>query len=142
MPPKCRFETGDDVDQLFRIRLVDLDIEDIDAGEFLEQHALAFHHRLGGERTDIAETENSRAVGDDGNEVAARGHFGCGVRVADDFLAGIGDARRVGQRQFALGHHGLGRHDLDLAGRRTPVIVERSLLEEIGIAGHGAGRSL
>ena len=43
---------------------VDLDVEDVDAGELLEQHRLAFHHRLGGERADIAEAEHGRAVGD------------------------------------------------------------------------------
>ena len=47
-----RLERGDDVDQLVGIVLVDLDVEDVDAGEFLEQDRLAFHHRLGGERAD------------------------------------------------------------------------------------------
>ena len=43
-----RLQRGDDVDQLVQVRLlVDLDVEDVDAGELLEQHALAFHHRLG-----------------------------------------------------------------------------------------------
>ncbi|MCC6559804.1 MAG: hypothetical protein IT478_00490, partial [Xanthomonadales bacterium] len=38
-----RLERGDDVDQLVRIALVDFDVEHVDAGELLEQHALAFH---------------------------------------------------------------------------------------------------
>ena len=57
------------------IALVDLDVEDVDAGEFLEQHRLAFHHRLGGERTDRAQAEHRGAVGDDGDEIGARGEF-------------------------------------------------------------------
>jgi hypothetical protein len=39
-------EARDDVDELVGIPLVYLDIEDIDAGELLEEHGLAFHHRL------------------------------------------------------------------------------------------------
>ena len=52
--------------------LVDLDVEHVDAGEFLEQHALAFHHRLAGKRADVAQAEHRRAVGDDADQVAAR----------------------------------------------------------------------
>ena len=139
---EARLETGDDVDQLLRIRLVDLDVEDVDAGELLEQHALAFHDRFGRQRADVAEAEHGGTVGDDRDEVAARGHLGGRGRVADDLLAGVGDAGRVGQRELALGHHRLGRHDLDLAGWCTPVVVERSLLEKIGIAGHGVDEAL
>ena len=68
-----RLERGDHLDQLVRIGLVDLDVEDVDAGELLEQDALAFHHRLGSERTDGAEPEHRGAVGDDADQVAARG---------------------------------------------------------------------
>ena len=135
---EARLQAGDDLDQLFRVGFVDLDVEDVDAGELLEQHALAFHDRLRGQRTDVAQAEHGGAVGDDCHQVAARGHFRGGVGVAHDFFAGKGHARRIGQRQFALGDHGLGRDDLDLARRRAPVIVERCLLEKIGIAGHGA----
>ena len=67
-----RLERGDDVDQLVRIALVDLDVEAVDAGELLEQDGLAFHHRLGGERTDRAQAEHRRAVGDDADQIAAR----------------------------------------------------------------------
>ena len=51
-----RLERCNDLDQLVGIEFVQLDVEDIDAGKFLEQHRLAFHHRLGGERTDRAQT--------------------------------------------------------------------------------------
>ena len=49
------FQGGHDVDQLFLVELGQLEVEDVDAGELLEQHALAFHHRLGGERADGAQ---------------------------------------------------------------------------------------
>ena len=52
---------------------VHLDVEHVDAGEFLEEDGLALHHRLAGERADIAEPEHGGAVGDDRDQVAARG---------------------------------------------------------------------
>ena len=49
------------------------DVEAVDVGELLEEDRLAFHHRLRGERADVAEAEDGGAVGDDADEVAARG---------------------------------------------------------------------
>ena len=43
-----RLERDDHVDQLVGIAFVELDVEAVDARELLEQHRLAFHHRLGG----------------------------------------------------------------------------------------------
>ncbi len=40
------------------------------SGEALEQNGLAFHHRLGGERAEIAHAENGGAVADHRDEVA------------------------------------------------------------------------
>ena len=88
---KSRFQGGNDFDQLVRVTLVDLDVEHIDVGELLEQHRLAFHHRLGGERPDGAEAENGRAVGDDADQVAARGVAQRGQWIRRDLLAGDGD---------------------------------------------------
>ena len=65
-----RLERGDDLDEAVGVGLGDLDVEHVDAGELLEQAALAFHHRLAGERADVAEPEHGRAVGDDGDEIA------------------------------------------------------------------------
>ena len=62
---------GDDLDQRSGSRLLDLDVEDVDAGEFLEEDRLALHHRLRGERADIAEAQHGGAVGDDRDHVAA-----------------------------------------------------------------------
>ena len=52
---------------------IDLEVDRIDVGEALEQHRLAFHHRLGGKRAAIAEAQDGGAVGDDGDEVALGG---------------------------------------------------------------------
>src|SRR5690606_35069846 len=63
----------------------DLDIEHINAGKALEQYALAFHYRLGGQRTEIAQTENSSTVGDHRHQVALAGVFECQICVLGNF---------------------------------------------------------
>ena len=60
------------VDELVDVLGVDLEVDGIDVGEALEQHRLAFHHRLGGERAEIAEAEDGGAVGDHRDQIAAR----------------------------------------------------------------------
>ena len=92
-----RLHGGNHVDQLVRVILGQFDVEDVDAGEFLEQAALAFHDRLGGQRADVAKTEHGRAVGDDADQVGARGHFGSRRRIFDDQVTGCSNTRRVGQ---------------------------------------------
>ena len=66
-------EELDAVDELVRILGVHFEIDGVDIGEALEQHRLAFHHGLGGERAAIAEPEDRGAVGDDGDEIALGG---------------------------------------------------------------------
>jgi hypothetical protein len=57
----------------FGVGFVHLQVETVDIGEFLEEDRLALHHRLGRQRTDIAEPQHRRAVGDHRDKVAARG---------------------------------------------------------------------
>ena len=123
-----RLERGDDVDQLLRVALVDLDVEAVDTGELLEQHALAFHHRLRGERADRAQAEYRGAVGDHRDEVRARGVQCRARRIAHDLLARRGDTGRIGEREIALIGELLGREDRDLARRVAPVVIEGALL--------------
>jgi hypothetical protein len=66
-------QRGDHFDQLLRVFFVDFDVEHIDAGELLEQDGLAFHHRLGRQRADVAQAQHGRAVGDHAHQVAAAG---------------------------------------------------------------------
>jgi hypothetical protein len=97
-----RFERSDDLDQLVRVVLVQFQVEHVDAGELLEEDCLALHHRLGGERADVAEPEDRRAVGDDGHQVSAAGVAKCIGRVRNDLKASRRDARRVRKRQVTL----------------------------------------
>ena len=128
------------IDELVDVVGVDFEVHRIDVGEALEQHRLAFHHRLGRQRAEIAEAEHRRAVGDDRDQVALGGVVVRGVGVLLDREARPGDARRVRQGQIALGRQRLGGNDLDLA--RTPLAVEnkRFLFGNARlIGGHGNG---
>ena len=105
----------DDLDQLVRIAFGQFDVEHVHAGKLFEQAALAFHHRLGGQRADIAQAQHGGAVGDHAHQVGTGGEFS-GLRgIGFDVQAGVSHARRVGQRQIALVGQGLGGGDGDLA---------------------------
>ena len=119
-----RLHARDGVDQRVGVVLGQFDVEHVDAGELLEQAGLAFHHRLAGQRADVAQAQHRGAVGDDGHQVGARGQVHRLGRVARDLHAGVGHAGRIGQRQVALGGHRLGRVDRDLARRRVAVVFE------------------
>ncbi len=119
-------ERGDHIDEPAGIALVDLEVEHVDAGEFLEEDGLSFHHRFRCERADRAEAEDGRAVRHDGDEVGARGEGGRLVRVLGNCERGRGHARRIGQRQVVLRGERLRRDDRDLSRRRQAVIFERA----------------
>ena len=118
------------IDDLVRILGVDLEVDGVDVGEALEQHRLAFHHRLGRERAEVAEAEDGGAVGDDGDEVALdRVVVGLAL-VLGDGQHRHGDAGRIGERQVALRRHRLGGDDFELAGPPLAVEEERFLIGE------------
>ena len=111
-----RAEIAHGLDELVGVLGIDLEIDRIDIGEALEQDRLALHHRLGGERAEIAEAEDRGAVGDHGDEVGARGVVIGAARILRDGQHRHGDARRIGEREVALRRHRHGRDDLELAG--------------------------
>ena len=85
------------LDELFRVLLIDLDVEGIHAAVDLEQQALAFHHRFAGHSSYVAQAEDGGAVAYHGDQVALVGVF---VRVVGMFLyleARLCDARRISQ---------------------------------------------
>ena len=63
---------------------VDLEVDAVDVGEALEQDGLAFHHRLGAERAQIAQAQHGGAVGDDRDEIALGGVVVGGVGIFVD----------------------------------------------------------
>ena len=125
MPPKVGSSELDRPDELLRILRRDLDVEHVDAGEALEQDALALHHRLAGQGADVPQPEDGRAVGDDRHEVALGGVFVGEKGVFLDGEAGLGDPWRVGQREVALRGRRLRRQDFDLSFGSAGVVLER-----------------
>ncbi len=139
---KRRLQRGNDVHQLVEVVFfADLDVKHINASKFLEQNALAFHHRLGGQRADVAQAQHGGAVGDYCHQVAPGRVLECVVRVFDNFLARRGDTGRIGQRQVMLVDQLLGRGNGNLAGRRELVVFERGTAQ-LGAFFFGVGRCL
>jgi hypothetical protein len=95
-------ERRDNVDELVRVVLVDLDVKGIDAAKLLEEHSLALHHRLGRCRTDVSEAQDSRPIADHADEMAAGCVFVREVGVVLDREAWLRDAGRVCDRQTVL----------------------------------------
>ncbi|MNN47938.1 hypothetical protein D3C81_1623820 [compost metagenome] len=115
----------DGVDEGLRAFRIHFDIEHVDAGEALEQHALAFHHRLGRQRAEVAQAENRGAVGNHRHQVALAGVLEGQLGIAGDLAHRLGNAGTVGQGQVARGGSGLGQLDTQLAGTGMSVILER-----------------
>src|SRR3546814_8127280 len=51
-PAEARLHQFDRVDEAIDILGLEFEVDRVDIGEALEQHRLAFHHRLGGERSE------------------------------------------------------------------------------------------
>ena len=134
-----RAEEAHAVDELVDILRVDFEVDGIDVGEALEQHGLAFHDGLGSERAEVAEAENGRAVGDDGDHVAAGRIFVGSGRIGGDRLDRHGDTRRIGKREVALGRHRLGRRDLQLSRTSVGVEIQCFLIRHTACATIAAG---
>ncbi len=117
-------DTLNGVDEGLRAFGIDFDVEYVDAGEALEQHAFTFHHGLGSQRAEVAQAQNRGAIGNDCNQVAFAGVFVGQFRVASDFAYWFGYAGAVGQRQVAGGSGGLGELDTQLTWTRMGVIFE------------------
>ena len=103
-----------------------LDVETINACEFLEQDRLAFHDGLGGQRADVPQTQHRRAIGQNRDEILAGGQMGRLRRILRNGLAGHRHAGRIGQRQIPLVAEWLGRLDLEFAWIGIAMIGERA----------------
>ncbi|MNQ84856.1 hypothetical protein D3C85_999960 [compost metagenome] len=133
-------DSRDSVDELLAGVVFHLDVDGVDAGEALEQQGLALHHRLGGQRPQIAQPQDGGAVGDDGHQVALAGVAVGIIGIGGDLAHRLGDARAVGQRQIAGGLGGFGKGDGYLAGNGLGVVIERLLTKIVTQIGHGGPR--
>ncbi len=132
-----RLQCADDIGQFLGVCFIHFDIEAIDGREFLEEDSLAFHHRFGGQRTDVAQPEDSRSVADNSNKIAPRRIARCVAGIVPDFKAGFGHAGRIGPRQIAPIGHRLGRADLEFAGLGKFVVIQCGLAK-VRLVGHDA----
>ena len=121
---EARLHQPDCLDELFRVLRVQFQINRVQIGEPLEEERLPLHHRLAGQRADVAQAEHGGAVGDDGHQIAASGVEKRILRVLLDGAAGGGDTGGIGEGQIMLRETGLGRHDLQLAVRRFAVVFQ------------------
>ena len=131
-PAEGGAEEAHRVDELVRVLGVDAEVHAVDIGEALEEGDLAFHHRLGGERAEVAQAQHRRAVRDHRHEIALGGVVVGERRIAVDVQAGLGDAGRVGEGQVARRGQRLGEAGLQLAGPARGVHRQR-------LFGRGAG---
>jgi hypothetical protein len=123
-------EVAHAVDELVDVLGVDLQIDGIDIGEALEQHRLAFHHRLGGQRAEIAEAEDRGAVGDDRDQIALGGVVVGARGVLRDRLAPARRRRANRPATDRAGSPSAWSGDLELAGPALLVKLQRFLIGE------------
>ena len=131
---KARREQFDRFDEALRIFGIDLKVDRIDVGEALEQHRLAFHHRLRCERAEIAEPEDRGAVRDHRDQIALdRIVIGLGG-ILGDRVHRNRDTRRIGKAEVALRRHRLRRDDLDFSGPAIGVVQQRLAVRKLHLA--------
>ena len=122
------------VDEGLRALGVDLDVHRVDAGEALEQHALALHHGLARQGPEVAEAQDGTAVGDHRHQVALAGVEVGVLRVVGDLANRLRHAGTVGQGQVPGAGGGLGELHRQLSGDGFRVIVQRRLLLRVSHA--------
>ena len=115
---KGRFKLRNQLRKLFRILLINLDIEAIDVREFLEQNGFAFHDGLCRASADVPKAEHCGTVRYHRDEIA----FACVSSRAEwlvrDFDACFGNPRRVSERQIPRVRQRLRRSDLQFSRPR------------------------
>ena len=103
------------VDDVIHVLAADAEGNGVHATEFLEEHALALHHRHPRLGADISQPQHRRAVGDHRHRVPAAGQGEALVDVLLDLQAGLGHARGIGQAQGLPAVHLCPGHYFDLA---------------------------
>ena len=129
-----RRDQFDRLDDLAGVLSVEADREGVDAGELLEQHRLALHHRHRRLGPDVAEAEDRAAVGDDGDGVLLDRVLERLRAVGVDVLADPRHAGCVGHREVVARLQRVLVLDRDLA---AAVHLHRAIdvVEDLGAAG-------
>ena len=97
-----RCDGADEVDDRGRFAHVDDDGDGIDTGELTKQRRLSLHDRQSGLRSDVAQTQDRRAVGDDGHAATLPRQVPRGSGICGDHLTGTRHSGRVGDREIVL----------------------------------------
>src|SRR5437867_2293120 len=100
---KYRRQAGDRLDDLVGVLRIKADRKRVDAGEFLEEHALALHHRHCRVRTDIAYPKHRGAIGHNRHNVAFDRQIPGFRGIGGDSQADAGDPGRVGHGEVVAG---------------------------------------
>ena len=106
---------GDGLDDVVDLFGAHAQRECVHAAERLEQRAFALHDGHTGFGTDVSESEDGGAVGDDRDEVRPAGVDIREVYVLGDLEAGLGDSGGICDREFGAVGDGCAGDDFDLA---------------------------
>ncbi len=93
---KSGFQAGNNIYQFVDIGFIYLNIKDINIGKLFKQYRLALHHRLGCQRSYIAQSQNCSTVGDNRHQIAARSNRGNLSGVVYNQLTGMGHSGGIG----------------------------------------------
>src|SRR5262249_31669109 len=95
-----RRDQANGANDVFDVLTGQADGEGVHAGELLEQNGLPFHDRNRGRGAEIADPEDGRAVGNDGNGVVLEREVEDSLRIAMDLVTNGRDAGCVGETQI------------------------------------------
>ena len=97
-PPERRLQHLHSFYNVIGVVGIQFNIEDINICESFEEHSFPFHHRLSGERPDIAKSENCGSIRNNTDKVSFCCVFVSVVRVGCDLAARFGNAGGVRKR--------------------------------------------
>ena len=126
-----RLEKLAKLDDVFRFLRIHLQIENIDIRETFEEYRFPFHDWLSRQCTDVSQTENPGAIGDDRDQISSRGVLEAQLGRSCNLAARFRHSWRIGQTQVRLGTTRLGGDNLDLALAAAAVIIECILFERL-----------
>ena len=121
---KGAMDTHHSVDKGLGVFRVHFDIEHINTGKQLEQNPLAFHHRLGRQRTQIAKAQDGSAITDHGHQIALGSKAVGQLRLPGDLAHRFRHTRTIGQAQITAGCRRLGHLNADFPWPRFGVVFQ------------------
>mmetsp|Transcript_24402 Transcript_24402/g.33613 ORF Transcript_24402/g.33613 Transcript_24402/m.33613 type:complete len:320 (-) Transcript_24402:847-1806(-) len=122
--PEGGFQRAHNLNQLERVRGLQLNVKGVQVCKLLEEHGLAFHDGFGSQGTDVTQPEDSSTVSHHAHQMSFGGVLVDLGRVCLDLQAGLRHSGRVSNAQVRRASHVLGRHNLQLALAANAVVSE------------------